>query len=719
MDIELYFSYSAAWLLLTTAVAAGLTWLMYRRMPADWPRWLRRTLPALRFAAIWLAFLLLLEPVLTAISEEKYPPLVVLLHDDSESIPASKDSSFVRRDYPALVHALSDKLRDKGAQVVHYRFGTEAIPVSTPDSLTHKAQGTDIGGVLQQVAGRYASQNLGAVVLLSDGIQTGGRSPRTAAEQLKAPLFTVLLGDTTAPKDLQIEAIFHNETSYLEAETPVMVQVRQHGYGNIPVEVTLLKNGNRVAGAVTQLSDNEPAKQVEFNLKMTEPSIQAWDVVITRKDGEISYLNNQQRFFIDVRDNRFRVVILAGAPHPDIGALKQLFRLSKRFEVTEYVRRDAGSFFTDPAAADFGKADLFILHSYPTLPADNNVLERVYAEVSRRHTPLLHILGTHTRFGVHTRQAEFTGVAPRKPAPTLAEAFLYLDPAYRNHSTYRTEDASGFNDWLQTAPPLLRLETEWNLQAGAQAYGKARIKSVALDYPLLVLQEHDGRKAVTFTAEGLWRLRVHNFSQSGHFEHFDNWILNLIDWLATVEKGQRFRVYPTRRALSGEERVVFRGEAYDDSNKPVKGAEIRLAIKDEKGQQTDYFLQEDPPATYGLSIDNLAPGVYTYVASGKQGAQALGTDNGAFTLGRSAIEYRNLRADEPLMRQLALQTDGAFFYSKQLDRLADKILASPTLQPMAELRRSSRSLHRYWLPLLCILALLSTEWILRKRQGQV
>jgi hypothetical protein len=38
---------------------------------------------------------------------------------------------------------------------------------------------------------------------------------------------------------------------------------------------------------------------------------------------------------------------------------------------------------------------------------------------------------------------------------------------------------------------------------------------------------------------------------------------------------------------------------------------------------------------------------------------------------------------------------------------------------MAELKRSSRSLHRYWLPLLLVLALLATEWILRKRQGVV
>lgn len=720
LNLEFYFSHSAAWLLLTTALAAGLTWLMYKGMPSEWPTWLRRLLPTLRFLATSIALLLLLEPVFTAITEEKYPPLVVLLHDDSESMRASKDSTyFTRGEYARSIQTLSERLADKGVQVVHYKLGNAAAPVGSADSLSFLQQGTDLGGGLHDIAARYASQNLGAVVLFSDGISTGGRSPRAAVEQLKAPLFTVLAGDTTAPKDLQIEAIFHNETSYLEAETPVLVQVRQHGYGNLPVEVALLKNGNRLAAKTVQLSDNEPSKQLEFNLKMNEPGLQAWDVVISRQPGEISYLNNQQRLFIDVRDNRFRVAIFAGAPHPDLGAFKQLFRLSKRFEVTEHVRADAATLIQDPNGLDWEKVDLFILHSYPTLPADNAILERIYAQVRKRQVPLWHILGAQTKFGVHPDQAAFMGVTPRKPVAPLGEAVLYLDPAYRNHSTFRPEDATGFNDWLQAAPPLLRLETEWNLQPGTQVVGKARIKGVALDYPLLVLQEHDGRKTLTWTAEGLWRLRMHNYAQQQQFDHFDTWVLNLVDWLATVEQRQRFKVYPTKRNYNGDERVVLRGEVYDDSNKPVKGAEVRISLKDEKGQQTDYFLQEDPPATYGLSIDNLAPGSYTFAAQGKLGATAVGTDAGLFSLGKSAIEFKHLRADEPLMRQLALQTDGAFFRLRQWDALAEKILKAPTLQPMAELKRSSRSLHRYWLPLLLVLAMLATEWVLRKRQGVV
>ncbi|MFN7708662.1 MAG: VWA domain-containing protein, partial [Sphingobacteriia bacterium] len=97
--------------------------------------------------------------------------------------------------------------------------------------------------------------------------------------------------------------------------------------------------------------------------------------------------------------------------------------------------------------------------------------------------------------------------------------------------------------------------------------------------------------------------------------------------------------------------------------------------------------------------------------------QALGRDAGQFSIGKSAIEYRDLKADADLMRQLSLQTGGLFSYVSQLPSLADRIKQTGTLVETLETKRATRSLQQYVWPLLLLLALLSAEWILRKRNS--
>jgi hypothetical protein len=169
--------------------------------------------------------------------------------------------------------------------------------------------------------------------------------------------------------------------------------------------------------------------------------------------------------------------------------------------------------------------------------------------------------------------------------------------------------------------------------------------------------------------------------------------------------------------FGGDERVLFRGNAYDESYNPLGGVDIKLGVTDAAGRTTDYFLRETAPGVYGEELTNLPEGTYRYTATGRKDGREIGTDRGEFSVGSSALEYIRLQADAELLRQLATRTEGTFRTARNLPQLAQDILAAPTVKPLVTERRTTAPLHRLLLPLLLVLALLSTEWVLRKRNG--
>src|SRR6185369_13081283 len=96
-------------------------------------------------------------------------------------------------------------------------FG-EGVAPALPGNLREPvADATRIGEALGDVRARYAGRVLGAVVLLSDGIDTGriGEGPLDAAtratiEALGAPVHTVGLGEKSL-RDLSVAAVLADE----------------------------------------------------------------------------------------------------------------------------------------------------------------------------------------------------------------------------------------------------------------------------------------------------------------------------------------------------------------------------------------------------------------------------------------------------------------------------------------------------------------------------
>ena len=708
------FVYSLWFLSLGAIVAGVIAWFMYRGTEDLISRTVKAVLMGLRFLVWLIVFALLLEPILTSVSSQEYPPIISVLQDNSESLVIQKDSNFVRNEYPGILNGFLKDLDNEEVSVQFYGFSSELDAEANPDQLAFDKVGTDLSAALMETGELYNNQNLGAVVLISDGIANAGGNPLYDLDAIEAPVYTVLIGDTTVQKDLKIEGVLHNEIAFLENETPIKVRLSATGYESKQVQVSLRYKGKLLDRQEVTLGTSTPFLEVPFMVKPEETGRQRYDISISSFPDEISQKNNFSSVVINVLETKVKIAVFAGFPHPDLGALRQSLERDDRYEVTEFIHKDASSYYTDPGEYNLGDFDLMILHNYPFSKNDEKQVEQIVAQVKNRNAPLMMFYGLYTDLRVAEPLNPYLGITPSRIDNGSEELLANFKDDYRRHSTFT------FNSqWLKMMSeggPLYRSNSEWKAKSDAKVFATASIKKVILrdNYPVFALHNHLGRKNFCFTGENFWRLRQNVFRETDDFLLFDEWLYNNIQWLIVKEDKRKFRVRPVKEVFSGNERVLFKGNAYDESYNPLSGVDIKLTLKDSEGKEDVYYLNEVGNGQYSLELSNLAEGTFSYFAEGKKNDVKIGEDRGSFEIGRSNIEHFQLQADRGMLEQIALRTGGTFVEARDMGSLVKEIQSLETLKPVVDYKQARKGFHDFWWILGLILVLLTTEWVLRK-----
>ena len=158
-----------------------------------------------RFLVVTIIAILLMSPFIRYRNTKTYKPIIAILQDNSESIRNSfKPADSVA--YFKKLQQLTDKLSGK-YDVVTYAFGNE-LKKTSEFALTSKV--TNISDAIENINDLYYNQNLGAVIIASDGIYNQGINPVYSATKSTYTIYTVALGDTTIPKDLHFGNVYYN-----------------------------------------------------------------------------------------------------------------------------------------------------------------------------------------------------------------------------------------------------------------------------------------------------------------------------------------------------------------------------------------------------------------------------------------------------------------------------------------------------------------------------
>lgn len=653
---------------------------------------MRQLLAVLRGTVVALIVILLIGPLIRSTSKRTEKPIIILAQDNSSSIPLNKDSAFYNADYQVALEELRSELSEE-YEVRSYAFGGN---VKETQSIDFKDGRTDFSALFRELDNVYVNRNVGAIILASDGLYNRGQDPIYSPLHLSAPVYTIALGDTSIKKDVVLKKVDHNRYAYLGNEFPVEVTIEAEHYAGKEVRVQLSGENGVLWEERVNISSGSFRKTLTAKLTAETPGLNRIRASVSVLNGELSRSNNSQDLFVEVLDGRQRVLILAANPHPDIAALKRSISGNDNYEVDAFVLGER-EFAPE-------KYDLIILHQLPTRGGLGRAeMDRVRAST----VPVFCIVGSKTdlrwfndmNFGLQIKAAR---QSKNTVFPAFAKGFslFVLDENVRR--------------MLQRFPPLNAPFGEYSASGSAQTLFSQRIGNVETKNPLLLFNDVSGRKSGVLVGDGIWRWRIKDFEENGSHEIFDSMLSKVVQFLALKTDKSLFRVN-TKNRYHEDEAVVFGAELYNETYEPINEPEVDLSITDEEEKVFEYKFNRTDNA-YRLNAGSFKEGNYTYKSQVSNGGKVF-ESKGQFMVAALKLETTRTTADHALMYKLANGSNGKMFYPRELKQLAEAIKTRDDIRSVVyEQTWFKEAIHLKWLFFL-LLALLSLEWFVRKRNG--
>jgi hypothetical protein len=694
LSFEFVFQYPVWFILICLLTGLLYAWLLYRKDKSfiESRKWLARLLFGLRFSVVSLLVFLLFSPLLRFVTRTVEKPVIVILQDNSASLVNDKNQGYFKKDWPEQLQKLEESLSEN-YEVKKYSFSDRILDSF---NLDYKGKETDISAVYKEVNNLYLNRNVGAVIVATDGIYNKGVSPLYVRNELKAPVYTIALGDTTLKRDLMVQQVNHNQLAYLNNTFPVEVNIDARKLQGKSSVLRIEKNGKLLESRPINITGNSFLKKEEFRFKADESGIQKYRVTLSPVDGEFTQANNVRDFFIEVLDSRQKVLILADAPHPDVAAIRFSLQQNENYEVDVQMGENFNS-STKPYS-------LVVMHQ---LPSRNNPATKVLNEVQTNGTPVWFIAGQNS------------GIQALNQAQGILQ-FNNSRGGFNDAQPRLNKDFSLFtlSEELMAASvnlePLQVMNAGIKLQPQATVLFNQRIGSVDTQFPLLAFSSSVDKKQAVLAGEGIWRWRLQSFAEKQDHSLFDNFLSRIVQFLSVRTERRNLRIV-TANSFAENESVTFEAEVYNAAYELVNTPDVSLTILDENGKKFPYTFTRTASA-YRLDAGLLNAGEYKYEAltnvSGKQ-YQA----SGRFVVRPVVAELINTTADHNLLKTWAERNQGKMGLPTQVSTLPELIGKREDVKPVSHSETRLEELIRIEWIFAFLLALLSAEWFLRRRNG--
>ncbi|WP_299289524.1 hypothetical protein [uncultured Mucilaginibacter sp.] len=686
---------SGWWTIGCLALGLLYSFLLYRQPTNSSKNW-RNALFGIRTIAVFILSFLLLAPLVKSVSKHLQKPLILVLQDNSSSINQFPAKNFQPAAFIRQLHQLKNNLGDD-YDVQEFNF-SKNLSNGFSDSLNGKQ--TDISGALQAVNNRFGNQNIGAVILASDGLYNRGSSPLNTASTLKTNIYTIALGDTIPKKDVLIDHVDYNKTAFLGNDfmAEVFVEARQTKGKNLQLNVT--EDGKQVASKQISVAENDFKKAIPIKLNAAKKGIQKFQFSLVPVADEISTANNLETIYVEVLDNRKKVLILYDAPHPDIAAIRQSLESNQNYEVKTSL---IGDF-------DVGKLNDYNLLILEQLPNNHANLQSLLTQADRLKISIWYLLGAESNISQLNNLQKAVSIS--SGSPNMQEVFAAPDASFTSFilsDSVRTK--------ISSFPPLLAPFGNYSFGATTAVLLKQKIGTVSTSYPLLAFAEENGRRTAILTGEGLWRWRLNEFQQFGNHHALDELLSQAVQYLSVKNNQKRFSVASTKTVFDEDENIILQAELYNKAFELVNQPDVPITIKNKSGKTYSFQFSRNNQS-YQLNAGSLSAGEYTFEAQTKLGNENFKA-SGNFSIKALVAEAAQSAADHQLLFALAKQNGGEMLFPNQLNRLPALIRKNENIKTIVYQDNNYREvIDEKWIFGL-ILLLLSLEWFLRRRNGEI
>lgn len=672
--ILIHTEYSIGWLIPVLLTAALLSFLHYLKKEVPWSRPQNTFLFTIRTAALFMVFILILEPQLKRVTTRLEPPIIHLALDNSQSVAA-------RGDTVALKNKISSLLADLAEG-----FETELFTLSGATSIEFDHTTTDLTGLLSQAHAERFEGYHAATVLLTDGSFNRGASP--LYQDYVKPIFTIGLGDTIPPKDVGIGRTRFNRVTYSGNQTPIKVEINQRGYDGEKLTIRLVENKKPIA--ITTLYLESTLQEVDFLIKNEAAGLRRLRVEIDAKEGESTYENNAEEIFLNVIEASQKVLFVAPAPHPDIKALRATLEEVGSYTTSLYIP----SIHPEAPLEPF---DVVVFHGAFSAPINY---------VPKKNPGIWYILNN---------ESDWTAVSDSLPLLEVSVKGRTPDRVTGSFNEEFSKFKISSPEIFQNYPPIQVPYADYTVSPLAEVLMYQRLGSLTTTQPLMVVAEKGLNKQALLMGQGLWKWKMQEAAtKAGKTVHFDEFVSKVVQFLSVKNDKKQFRFEPRTATFRDTRPALFDIEVYNEIYERIYGSEIDISIGNETGESLAYrYVPTQGMSTF--KAPNLPAGLYTYTAKVRIGQEQF-EESGAFIILREAAEYLDLTANHRLLKNLSARTNGEYLHLSDADQI-HSLLKARDFRPLMKSEEKDQLLASVWWWYVIIFLLFGGEWFLRRYWG--
>ena len=625
-----------------------------------------------RFILITFLSFLILDPVIKTTNKITEKPIVVLLQDASSSVEKNIKDNLER---------LAKDLN--GYDVFKYNFSDNLY-----DDFTIENNGlkTDFTKALSQIKSMFINKNLSSIVLASDGLNNTGINP-IYSDNLNVPIHTICLGDTNVISDNSIFKVKHNDIVFQGNSFLAEINIKSLKFKGEMLNLSLEYNEKIIYNDELSITSNNQFFKIPVEIPTSEIGLQAFTVKINAIKNEKNIKNNSYKFYVDVINSKYNILLVNDNSHPDVAAFVSVVGTNKDYdlEVTK----------SDNLQKDLSSYNLIVLHSVNNIEFLNSIKENY-------DIPIL----VFCKQDFNKYSSLFPNINFKKRSSNN-EVLSHVNKDFLNFKI-----STPMLDLINQSPPISTSFGTFNVGSNVDVFIYEKIGNTISNSPICLFDKNDNQKVGIIFGEGFWRWKLRDYQSNSNNDIFNGLFNKITQHLLIREDKSKFRLLYDKEINENEE-IIFEAQVYNDNYELENKEDVSLILTNSNKKEFK-FIFDKIDDKYLLDLGNLASEKYSvYAKVEKRNYEKYGQ----LTIRPVQIEALSTVADHQLLYNLSNITGGKSFSLSEFNSISNYINKTQNKSSLTTIEDRLKQFIDFEMILLILLILISSEWFVRKYNG--
>ncbi|OHC00990.1 MAG: hypothetical protein A3G70_08325 [Planctomycetes bacterium RIFCSPLOWO2_12_FULL_39_13] len=740
-------------LVLFLAVAA--LYFSWFGIKAIYPITKRLLLFALRFIAVVLIVLLLLQPQIEQKEVIKLKNKVVCLLDNSKSMTLKGGDTGIPR-FQLVSNFFKDnssfiKELENNFDVDYLSFSDTIKEISYNDienGLALDGSNTDFAQILKQLKNRYEGKSVKGYLVFSDGADTVDLPSSVnklevisnLAKDLSAPFFTFSPAGNMEVRDVAISNISYDSFTFVRSPWEADVVIKILGYKDLKLPITL-KQGNDIISSKILDTGNEGEIHVNLSFMPYATGTFLYTITIPVQPHEAITENNQVSVLVKVVRDKIRIMHVCGRPSWDERFLRRVLKSDPNIDLISFfilrtptdvseARNDELSLIPFPVDELFTQAlssfDLVIFQNFDYRPYESSFfrfshyLNNIRKFVTEQGGGFVMVGGD-----ISFSQGGYDGTAIDEILPINLSAekdgvdasrlkAILTNDGLKHPVTILDGDTDRNIDIWKNLPELDGCNIATQLKADAVPLATYPTKG---NPPIISTRDAGLGRCMAITTDSLWRWNFLSVAKGGSNRHYIKFWQNAIKWLIKDPTLNPVRITANKETFLPNEEIQVKIEVLGRNYQPFEGVQLDIDVINEFSGKSTFSTNgiTDSDGQYRFTVKLDKEGYYFVRATARKENDEIGQDYTVFNIALKNKEFKDPSIRREVLAKLSEISGGKYFELPTKNIQERLSIENPSVTKLVGKRQISLWDNGYIF--MIILTIFSLEWWIRKRSG--